>query len=80
MKTDASEDMAKGFVEFHSSGIESNNPPVDFYCVHPRDEESENFNLLSLDNEGKLQWAKSYGEIYRASIKTRRVKFFWQGT
>ena len=25
---------------------------------------NENFNLLSLDNEGKLQWAKSYGEIY----------------
>ena len=32
--------------------------------VHPKDEESENFNLLSLDQKGMVLWAKSYGEIY----------------
>ena len=31
---------------------------------HPKNEESEDYNLLSLDNKGRVQWAKSYGEIY----------------
>lgn len=31
---------------------------------HPKDEESEDYNLISLDNKGRVQWAKSYGEIY----------------
>lgn len=31
---------------------------------HPVDEESEDYNLLFLDQEGRVRWAKTYGEIY----------------
>ena len=33
-------------------------------CVHPMDEESKKYNLLSVNSKGMVQWAKSYGEIY----------------
>ena len=67
LKTDASgrEIWRRDLSSFTSSGYRIQQSANGFLlCVHPRDEESENFNLLSLDNEGKLQWAKSYGEIY----------------
>ena len=59
------EEWRRDLSDFTSSGYRIQQSGNGFVlCVHPKDEESHNFNLLSLDNKGKVQWAKSYGEIY----------------
>ena len=59
------EEWRRDLSDFTSSGYRIQQSGTGFVlCVHPKDEESHNFNLLSLDNKGKVQWAKSYGEIY----------------
>ena len=59
------EEWRRDLSDFTSSGYRIQQSGKGFVvCVHPKDEESHNFNLLSLDNKGKVQWAKSYGEIY----------------
>ena len=59
------EEWRRDLSDFTSSGYRIQQSGNGFVlCVHPKDEESENFNLLSLDNKGKVQWAKSYGEIF----------------
>ena len=59
------EEWRRDLSDFTSSGYRIQQSDIGFLLsVHPKDEESENFNLLSLDNKGKVQWAKSYGEIY----------------
>ena len=59
------EEWRRDLSDFTSSGYRIQKSGSGYIlCVHPKDEESENFNLLSLDNKGKVQWAKSYGEIY----------------
>ena len=59
------EEWRRDLSDFTSSGYRIQQSGIGFLLsVHPKDEESENFNLLSLDNKGKVQWAKSYGEIY----------------
>ena len=67
LKTDASgnEEWRRDLSDFTSSGYRIQQSGSGYkLCAHPKDEEGENFNLLSLDNKGKVQWAKSYGEIY----------------
>ena len=59
------EEWRRDLSDFTSSGYRIQQSGIGFLLsVHPKDEESENFNLLSLNNKGKVQWAKSYGEIY----------------
>ena len=59
------EEWRRDLSDFTSSGYRIQQSGIGFLLsVHPKDEEGENFNLLSLDNKGKVQWAKSYGEIY----------------
>jgi hypothetical protein len=59
------EEWRRDLSDFTSSGYRIKQSGNGFVLsVHPKDEESHNFNLLSLDNKGKVQWAKSYGEIF----------------
>ena len=59
------EEWQRDLSDFTSSGYRIQKSGSGYIlCAHPKDEESENFNLLSIDNKGNLQWAKSYGEIY----------------
>ena len=51
--------------KFTSSGYRIKKSRSGFIlCVHPMDEESKKYNLLSVNSKGMVQWAKSYGEIY----------------
>ena len=62
---DGQEEWRRDLSKFTSSGYRIQKSARGFLLfVHPKDEESEEFNLLSIDNEGRVQWAKSYGEIY----------------
>jgi hypothetical protein len=75
------EEWRRDLSGFTSSGYRIQQSGTGFVlCAHPKDEESDNFNLLSLDNNGKVQWAKSYGKFTGALIKTRGVRLFLQGT
>ena len=59
------EEWRRDLSGFASSGYRIQQSGTGFVlCAHPKEEENSNFNLLSLDNDGKVQWAKSYGEIY----------------
>ena len=58
------EEWRRDLSGFASSGYRIQQSGTGFVlCAHPKEEESSNFNLLSLDNDGKVQSAKSYGEI-----------------
>lgn len=59
------EEWRRDLSDFTSSGYRIKQFGTGFVLsIHPKDEESENFNVLSLDNKGKVKWAKSYGEIF----------------
>ena len=78
VKTDASgkEIWLRDLSEFTSSGYRIRaQGQGSLVACHPRDEESEEYNLLRLDQSGKVEWAKTYGEIYWDSIKTPRARF-----
>ena len=67
VKTDASgkEIWLRELSEFTSSGYRIRaQGQGSLVACHPRDEESEEYNLLRLDQSGKVEWAKTYGEIY----------------
>jgi hypothetical protein len=67
------EEWRRDLSGFTSSGYRIQQSGTGFVlCAHPKDEESDNFNLLSLDNNGKVQWAKSYGEIYWGFDQNKR--------
>ena len=67
------EEWRRDLSGFASSGYRIQQSGTGFVlCAHPKDEESDNFNLLSLDNNGKVQWAKSYGEIYWGFDQNKR--------
>ena len=67
VKTDASgkEIWLRDLSKFTSSGYRIRAlGQGSLVACHPRDEESEEYNLLRLDQSGKVEWAKTYGEIY----------------
>ena len=59
------EEWRRDLSGFTSSGYRIQQSGTGFVlCVHPKNEESEKFNLLSIDKKGKVKCAKSYGAIY----------------
>ena len=76
------EEWHRDLSDFTFPAIESSSPAPDLYSVvHPKDEESENFNsFLSLDNKGKVRWAKSYGAIYWGFDQNKKGEILWQVT
>ncbi len=67
LKTDASgnEEWRKDLSKYTCSGYRIQPKGEDFLIsCHPRNEESEDYNLLLVDATGKVKWAHTYGEIY----------------
>ena len=59
------EEWCRDLSRFTSSGYRIQKSGNEFLVLcHPKDEESEDYNLLALDGKGRVRWAKSYGEIY----------------
>ena len=82
VKTDASgrEIWLRDLSEFSSSGYRIQpQGQGSLVACHPRDEESEKYNLLRLDENGKVEWARTYGEIYWGFDQNHRGEILLAG-
>jgi hypothetical protein len=63
--SDGKEEWKKDLLAYASSGYRIKQSGGHFLLAcHPKDEESPDYNLLQIDQNGKINWAKTYHTIY----------------